>query len=585
MTNTAPPSNGAIATQLAELAMLMKLEEGSAQSFRVRAYEKAVDALRAMMRPAAGLSVSQLQEVEGIGRSTALKIREYVDTGRIERLEALRQEYPPALVELTRIPGMGPKTVLLVRDELGVESVEQLREALDAQQLRTLPGMGAKSEEKIARAVERLGLGKGERRTPIIEALPIARQLVATLGELPQVRHIDYCGSLRRFAETIGDIDILVASNEPGPVMDAFVGLPMVADVLGHGETKSAIVTTGGLQVDLRVVTPAQYGAALMYFTGSKAHNIELRQRALAAGWTLNEYELADSESGDVIASRTENAIYRAFGLAFVSPEMREGLGEIEAAARGDLPRLVAVDDLRGDLHVHSTWSGDGRSPLEAMIAAVAALGLEYVAITEHGENLAINGLSRAEVLEERSVLEDLRVEYPDLSILHGAELNIGADGSLDYDTDFLLGFDFCVASVHSHFDLSVAKQTERLLRAISHPAVNVVGHLTGRRIGRRPGIELDIAQVLDALAATGTGLEINSHLDRLDAPADVLRRGMESPEVVYVISTDAHHVTELENRRWGVHASRRGWVDKRRVANTWPRQRFLNWVAAKRGS
>jgi len=583
--HSASPSNGTIAAQLAELATLLKLEEGSAQSFRVRAYEKAVDGLRAMTRPAAELNLAHLLEVEGIGRSTALKIREYVDTGRMERLEALRRKYPPALVELTRIPGMGPKTVLLVRDELGVESVEQLREALAAQRLRTLPGMGSKREEKIARAVERLGFGEGTRRTPIIEALPIARQLVATLGALPEVRHIDYCGSLRRFSDTIGDIDILVASTDPGPIMDKFVGLPVVAEVLGHGETKSAIVTTSGLQVDLRVVAPAQYGAALLYFTGSKAHNIELRQRALAEGRTLNEYELLDSVTGHVVASRTEKAIYRAFGLGFVAPEMREGIGEIGLAATGDLPRLAEVGDLRGDLHVHSTWSGDGRSPLEAMIAAVADRGLEYVAITEHGEDLAINGLSRAKVMAERFVLKDLRVEYPDLTILHGAELNIGVDGSLDYDHDFLMGFDFCVASVHSHFDLAVVEQTLRLLRAISHPAVNVVGHLTGRRIGRRPGIELDVPEILEAMAATGTGLEINSHLDRLDAPAEVLRRGRDYPDLAYVISTDAHHTTELGNSRWGVQASRRGWVDKRRVANTWPRQRFLKWAAAKRSS
>lgn len=579
------PSNGVVAAQLAELATLTKLEDGSAQSFRVRAYEKAVDALRSTGRPVADMTTAELQSMDGIGTSTAKKIREFIDTGSIPRLEELRQKYPPDLVELTRIPGMGPKTVLLVRDQLGVESVAQLREALDNQSLRTLPGMGAKSEEKIARAIRRLGLGEGERRTPIIEALPLARRLVATLGALPQVRHIDYCGSLRRFAETIGDIDILVGSNDPGPIMDVFVNLPMVTDVLGHGETKSAIVTSAGLQLDLRVVKPSQYGAALLYFTGSRAHNIELRQLALAAGWTLNEYALADAETEAVVASRTENAIYRALGLAAIPPEMREGRGEVDAAAAGGLPQLVRVSDLRGDLHVHSDWSGDGRSPLEAMVGTVVERGLEYIAITEHAEDLAINGLSRAQVLEEREVIEGLRSRYPTLTILHGAELNIGPEGTLDYDTDFLLGFDFCVASVHSHFDLTATVQTERLLRAIAHPAVNVIGHLTGRRIGHRPGIELDAAPVLEALAGSGTGLEINCHLDRLDAPADVLRLGRDYPELVYVISTDAHHTTEFANVRWGVHAARRGWVDRRRVANTWPRPRFIEWVTAKRGT
>ena len=478
---------------------------------------------------------------------------------------------------------MGPKTVLLVRDRLGVESVEQLREALAAEQLRTLPGMGAKSEEKIARAVERLGLGQGDRRTPIIAAMPIATQLIEELGALPQVKHIDYCGSLRRFRETIGDIDILVASNDPEPIMEAFVTMSLVADVLGHGDTKSSIVTATGMQVDLRVVAPSQYGASLLYFTGSKDHNIELRQLAIASDWILNEYALAEVETDKVVASRTERSLYRAFGLSEIAPEMREGHGEVAAAATGALPRLVTVDDIRGDLHVHSTWSGDVRSPLEDMIAAAAGRGLDYVAMTEHGEDLAINGLSRSEVLEERRIIDELRSAYPDMTILHGAELNIGPDGSVDYDPDFLMDYDFCVASVHSHFDLDPVAQTQRLLTAIANPAVNVIGHLTGRRIGRRPGIELDVEPVLEALAGTGTGLEINCHMDRLDAPAEILRRAGEVDGVFFVISTDSHHTTEFANVRWGVHQSRRGWVDKRRVANTWPTAKFLDWVTAKR--
>jgi DNA polymerase (family 10) len=284
-----------------------------------------------------------------------------------------------------------------------------------------------------------------------------------------------------------------------------------------------------------------------------------------------------------VISSRTERSIYDALGLRYIDPELREGVGEIEAAAAGDLPRLVSVEDIRGDLHVHSTWSGDGRSSLDDMVQAAAERGLEYMAITEHGEDLAINGLSRDEVRAEAEELRRLRDRYPDLTILHGAELNIGADGSLDYDDDFLMGFDWCVASVHSHFDLPAAAQTARVLRAIEHPAVNVIGHLTGRMIGRRPGIELDADAVFDAAADTGTALEINCHLDRLDVPADLLRRSRHRTDVTYLISTDSHHVNEYANLRWGVHHSRRGWVDKRRVANTWPKKRFLQWVEGQR--
>lgn len=578
-------TNSEIARLLRELTELMKLDDGSAQSFRVRAYDKAVDAVRNLARPVADMTTAELQSVDGIGKSTAAKIREYVESGSIGRLEELRTEYPKDIVELTRIPGLGPKTVLLMRDRLGVSSVEDLQAAIAAEQVRELPGMGKLREEKISKSIERLGLHGKERRTPIIEALPVALHLVETLGDLPEVRRIDYCGSLRRFRETIGDIDILVASNDSQPVMDAFVAQPAVREVLGKGDTKSSVVTDTGLQVDLRVVAPSEYGSALLYFTGSKQHNIELRQRAIERGWLLNEYALSDAGTGDVVASRTENAVYKALGLRFIVPELREGSGEISAAAEGSLPRPVTAEDIRGDLHVHSTWSGDGRSSLEDMIDAVADRGLEYVAMTEHGEDLSINGLSRAKVSAQAFRLEELRPRHPDLTILHGSELNISRNGGLDYDDEYLLGFDWCVASVHSHFDLPVAEQTRRLLRAMANPGVNAIGHLTGRRIGKRPGIEVDVDEVLAAAAETGTAIEINSHLDRLDAPPQVLRRAVEFPDVRFVISTDSHHTTELRNVEWGVRLARRGWVDKQRIANTWDKDRFLEWARCKRRS
>jgi DNA polymerase (family 10) len=569
---------------LQELADLVKLEEGSPQSFRVRAYERAVVAVRDLVGPVADMTAEELEAVDGIGKSTARKIREYVATGSMARLEALREKYPPELVELTRIPGLGPKTVLLLRDRLGVGSVDELREAIANEQVRTLPGMGATSEEKIARAIERLGLHGKDRRTPIIKAMPVALDLVETLGELPQVKRIAYCGSLRRFRDTIGDVDILVASNDAGAVMDAFVGRSSVREVLGRGETKSAVLTTGGLQVDLRVVAPSQFGAALMYFTGSKEHNIELRQRAIDRGLLLNEYGLSDAESGAVVASRTEKAVYKALGLRFIPPEQREGIGEVaEAAAPRPSLSNVSVADVRGDLHVHSTWSGDGRSSLESMIAAASQRGLDYVAMTEHGEDLAINGLSRDEVRREAAALDRLREAHPGLTILHGAELNIASDGGLDYDPDFLGRFDWCVASVHSHFDLTAQQQTERVVAAMQSPAVNAIGHLTGRRIGKRPGIDLDVDTVLEAAAATGTAIEINSHLDRLDAPAEILRRGLDITGLRFVISTDSHHTSELANVEWGVSLARRGRVDRRRIVNTWDREKFSSWAAAKR--
>lgn len=566
-----------------EYAELLKLEEGSPQAFRVRAYEKAADAIGELVAPAADMSVSELQKLDGVGRATAEKIQEYDTTGSIAKLDALRAKYPPPLVELTRIPGLGPKTVILLRDRLNINNLEDLKAALASQQLRELPGMGAKSEEKIAKAIERLGLHGKDRRTPIIKVLPIAEEVVEVLRRVPGVKHVDYAGSLRRFADTIGDVDVVVAATDPAPVMDAFVTLPLVADVQARGATKTTALTATGLQVDVRVVAPGEFGAALLYFTGSKAHNIELRQRAISRGWTLNEYALAEVESGESVAARTEKAIYKALGLKFIPPELREGVGEVAAAAASSLPRLVDLEHIRGDLHVHSTWSGDGRSDLDDMVAAASARGLDYIAITEHGEDLAINGLSRDEVRREGDELARLRVEYPEMTILHGAELNIGPDGGLDYDDDFLMGFDWCVASVHSYFDLPPAQQTERILKAMANPAVNVVGHLTGRRIGRRPGIEVNVDAVFDAAAEMGIALEINSHLDRLDVPAELLRRARERNDLTFVISTDSHHVNEFANMRWGVQNARRGWVQRRHVVNTWPRERFLAWAGQRR--
>ncbi len=576
-------ANAGVARILQELADLMKLEEGSPQSFRVRAYEKAVAAVRELTTDVTEMSQSQLVAVSGIGASTAKKIAEYISTGTIERVEKLRAKYPPDFVELTRIPGVGPKTAVLMRAELGIENVEQLKAAVAANEIRELPGMGAKSEEKIARAIERLGLHGKDRRTPIQEAMPLARELVAAVESLPQVRRATFCGSLRRFRDTIGDIDIVAASTEPGPVMESFLALPVVSEVIGRGDTKSSVLTASGLQIDLRVVAPVEFGAATLYFTGSKQHNIELRQRAIDRGWTLNEYALAHAETDEIISSRTEKSIYEALGLRFIAPELREGIGEIDAAATNDLPHLVEIDDIKGDLHVHSTWSGDGRSSLDEMVAAAADRGLEYVAITEHGEDLTINGVSRDEVAAEAVELERLRDEYPQLTILHGSELNIGPDGGLDYDDDFLMAYDWCVASVHSHFDLPPARQTDRLLAAIAHPAVNVIGHPTGRMIGRRPGIDFDLDAVLDAAADTGTALEINCHLDRLDLPAEMLRHARDRNDIVFVISTDAHHTREFDHLQWGVANSRRGWVDRRHVANTWPKERFLRWAGRSR--
>ncbi|MDH3470064.1 MAG: DNA polymerase/3'-5' exonuclease PolX [Acidimicrobiia bacterium] len=569
-------TNADVARVLNELVVLATLDEGSPQAFRVRAYENAAQAVSDYTGDITQLDTKELTKLKGVGGSTAAKIREYVDTGTFSKLEELRKKYPPELVEMTRIPGLGPKTITMLRDRLGVENLDQLNKAVAAQAVRELPGMGAKSEEKIGKAISRLGLHGKDRRTPIAQALPLARSIVAQLEEVPKVAAVQYCGSLRRFSETIGDVDILVSSTDAAAVMDRFVSMAAVDEVLAHGDTKSAVMA-GGIQVDLRVVTPAEFGAAILYFTGSKAHNIALRQLALGKGWTLNEYALSEIETGKVVAAKTEASIYRKLGMAFVPPEMREDSGEIEAALAKRLPKPVELDDIKGDLHIHTNLSGDGRTSLDKMLAAAAARSLEYIAITDHGENLTINGVSRDKMLRQRKRLETLAARFPDMSLLHGSELNIAPDGSLDYDDKFLAGFDWCVASVHSSFDLERGVQTARVVAAIRHPAVSVIGHLTGRMIGRRPGIELDFDAVLNAAAETGTAIEINGALDRLDAPSHVIRQGAEMG-VTFVISTDAHHPREFSRAHWGVANARRGWLPATSVANTWTRQRFFAW-------
>ena len=380
--------------------------------------------------------MAELTKVDGVGKATASKIREFVDTGSVEKLTKLRAAYPPDFVELSRIPGLGPKTLKLVRSELGIENVEQLKTAIEEEKLRTLPGLGATSEAKIAKAISRLGLTGKDRRTPIADALPLAERLVDDLLALDVVDDAKFCGSLRRMSETIGDIDITVASTKPAEVMTAVVAHHEVDDLVVNGETKTSFLTPGGLQVDVRVVAPEQFGAAMLYFTGSKAHNIELRQRAIDRKLLLNEYGLFDTSDEDVdgvdrprVASVTEREIYEALDMAYVPAPMREGTGEVPAAADGALPDLITRADIRGDLHYHTDRSGDGRSSVEDMVAVAAAQGYDYLAITDHGVDLAINGSTADEMLEHRAHIAEVAASYPDMTILWGCELNIGKDG------------------------------------------------------------------------------------------------------------------------------------------------------------
>ncbi|WP_394849222.1 DNA polymerase/3'-5' exonuclease PolX [Pendulispora brunnea] len=565
---------------LHELAELTMIEEGDPQSFRVRAYESAANAIEAQATDLGKLTAKDLQKIEGIGKSTAEKIRELIDTGRVEKLEALRQKHPPSVVAMLRIQGLGPKAVKRLRAELGVQSIDDLREALAAQKLRGLKGFGAKSEEKLAASLARLEQQGTTSRTPISVALPLANRVVARMLELPGVTHASYCGSLRRFCETVGDVDIMVAGGDPARVMEAFVSMNLVERVLVQGDSKTSVVTKRGTQVDLRVVAQHQLGAALMYFTGSKGHNIKLRQRALARGWTLNEYALSELDGGKVVASETEEQIYAALGLRFIPPMLREDAGEIEAAETGALPRPMGR--VIGDFHVHTTVSGDGRSSIEDVVAAAKARGYRVLALTDHAEG-TLSGVGREAFLEQRAKIRAMQAELGDsLKLLHGVELNIGPNGELDYDLEFRRGFDFCLASVHDHFELDRAAQTKRIVTAMQDPTVRMIGHLSARMIGGRPPIELDLDAILETAEKTGTALEVNGALPRLDMSVEALRRAR-GRDIQFVLTSDAHHADELERVRYASLNAERAWVDPDRVVNAGTPERLIAWTQGKR--
>jgi DNA polymerase (family 10) len=564
---------------LKELAELTILDEGDPQSFRVRAYENASHGVGAFAGDLDALDLKGLQAIENVGKSTAEKIRELLTTGKVAKLEGLRAKHPASVVALMRLPGVGPKAVTRLRQELGVQSLDDLRAALAEHKLAALKGFGPKSESKLAESLARLDASGAVSRTPISVAMPVATRLVSRLREVAGVTHVECCGSLRRFSETVGDIDVVVVADNPAVVMDAVVAMPVVDRVLGRGDTKTSVVTPRGLQIDVRVVAAHELGAALLYFTGSKSHNVKLRMRALARGYTLNEYALTALEGGKVIASETEEEIYAALGLPFIPAVLREDWGEIEAAETGILPRPLGA--IMGDFHLHTAMSGDGRSSLEEMVAAARARGYRAMAVTDHAEG-TVSGVGREAFLEQRQKIRALQAQLGDsFRLLHGVELNIGKDGELDYDLEFRRGFDWCLASVHDHLNLDRAAQTRRIVTAMHDPTVRMIGHLTTRMIGGRPPIDLDPEAILSAAAETGTALEINGALPRLDLPTEWLRRAA-GRDIDFLLDSDAHQVDELERSRYAKLNAERAGVDPARVLNVGDGERLLAWLAAR---
>lgn len=565
--------NEEVAALLREYAELTQITGGDV--FRARNYEKAARSVRGWADDIGQLDVKALRAIPGVGASIAAKIAEYRETGSIRALDELRAKIPPGVLELTRVPGLGPKRALQLNRDLGVQSVDDLAAAIKAGRLDGLAGFGARSEERIAAGIE--VYRQGRERVPLDVALRTATEMVDALAPLSQ--RCAYAGSLRRWRETIGDIDILAAADDSAPLMAAFAA---GHEVVASGPAKTTVRTASGLTADLRVVPLDAWGAALQYFTGSAAHNVAVRQIAIKQKLKLSEYGLFDAETNRLIVSRTEEEVYDRLGLAWVPPAMREDRGEVEAAARGRIPRLVRVDDLRGDLHTHTDLT-DGVASLETMVSAARRRGYEYYAVTDHAPDLIMQRMTDEKILAQRGQVRALTAQFTGgLVLLHGSELNIGPDGSVDWDADFLAGFDICVASVHSHFEQSRAEMTRRFVAACENPHVNVIGHPTTRRIGKRPPVEVDFGELFRACARTGTALEINASPQRLDLPSDHIRAARDAG-VRFAIDSDAHSVSDLGNMPYGAGTAQRGWLTPDDVINTWPLDRLRAFLRKDR--
>lgn len=557
-------NNSEVAQVFYEIADILELQ---GVSFKPQAYRRAASAIEQLdIGIEQAVAEGQHKEIPGVGDAISKKIEELVGTGKLEYLEKLRAEVPPGIIEMLRIPEVGPKTAMLLRRELGISSVQELKEAAAEHRLRTIRGFGEKTEERILEGIRVLE-SRGSRML-LGEALPIAEAFIDHLRRRLSIDSISVCGSLRRGKETIGDIDILVGTRSPGVVTKEFVGYDAVEKVLLSGPTKSSVQIQNGIQVDLRVVEPESYGAALQYFTGSKEHNVQVRKIGVESGYKVNEYGVFERDSGDRVAGDTEEDVYGALGLGLVPPELREDSGEIAAALSGELPDLVKASEIRGDLHVHSDWS-DGSDPIESIVAEAERRKYSFIAITDHTESLAIaNGLSPDRLRRQVDAIRRIQEQYGDsLKVLAGAEVDIRADGSLDLPSSILKDLDIVIASVHSRMKMEIEEMTDRIVKAIDTGWVDILGHPTCRIIGRRDPIRMDMARVLDAAHEANVAMEINSFPDRLDL-RDVHCRMAKEHGVSLAIGTDAHSVRHLDYLRLGIITARRGWLETESLLN-----------------
>ncbi len=561
-------SNAEIAAALEELGVLYELD--GAVKYRVLAYSTAATAIRESPVSVAELAAAgRATEIPGVGKTLAEKIDALLATGEIPAAAKLKAKFPVTLIEVTRVPGLGTKTARRLFDELGVATLEDLKEAAEGEKIRDLKGLGAKQEERILASLERLGEdGEGPGRLLLSKVRPIAEDLAAALREHPAANRVEVAGSARRWAETCKDIDIIATAEEPAALAEHLASHPLISAAGTPGPNGLRAQTHNGVSVDLRIVPPAAFGNLLQHFTGSKAHNVQLREDAVSRGLSVSEHGVTDTESGKVELCESEGAVYEHLGYAYIEPELREGRGELKAAREGKLPDLIELGDVRGDLHSHTTLS-DGRNSLDEMAEGGRARGYAYMAITDHSASHGFGDHVTPDRLWER--IEEIKawnVGKRGFRLLAGSEINIGLDGSLDYPDDLVAALDWVVASVHTSFAISEAEMTERVVAAIENPEVNCIGHLTGRLIGRREPYGIDVEAVAEAAARTGTTIEINGNPNRRDL-SDRHARLAADAGVTIVLNTDAHGIDTLDNMAYAVATARRAWLTAADVANT----------------
>ncbi len=564
-----------IAKILSHIADILEIKNEN--TFRVRAYRKAAEAIESLTQNINQLyEENKIESIPGVGKGITEKIDELIKTGKLKYYEGLKKEIPESLLEIMNVSEVGPKTTALLYEKLKIDSIEKLKNAALKHKISELPGMGEKTEENILKGIELLK--KAEERMPLNEAMNLADKIIAQLEKIKEIKRISIAGSLRRMRETIGDIDILVASDNPQKVMDRFTSLEFVKEVLSKGDTKSSILTVDNRQVDLRIVAEESFGAALHYFTGSKEHNIKIRELGIRKGLKINEYGIfkKGKKQEKRIGGEQEKDVFDAVGLPFIPIELREDRGEIEAGLKNQLPKLIEEKDIKGDLHVHSNWS-DGHNTIEEMARAAKSKGYEYVCICDHSKSLVVaHGVKEKDFLKRIQEIREVDKKIKGIKVLAGSEVDIDSSGNLDYPKELLKELDVVIASIHSGFHQSREKITKRIIKAMGSGSVDIIAHPTGRLLGEREAYEVDLEEVFKVAKKTDTMLEINSYPKRMDLN-DINARMAKETGIKLIMNTDSHNITHLDWLKFGIAVARRAWLEKKDIVNTYPLEKFLN--------